>query len=310
MKSATDAILIRNTILENFEEALLQESPEDMDKYLNIALVGGGPTGVELAGALAEMKKYIFPKDYPEIDLKKMRIILFESSGLLSAMSDQSSALSEKYLKKMGVEVRTGVRVTDYNGVTATLSDGSAFDTKTLIWAAGVNANTAKGLNAEVFGRGGRLLVDRENRVKTYSNIFAIGDVALMETPKYPNGHPQVAQVAIQQAKLLAKNMKYLAAGRKPIQFEYVHKGSLATVGRNRAVADMPGFSLRGFIAWVLWSFVHLFTIMGVKNRLFIFLNWSWNYFTYDQSLRLLLKPHQKIQHENSDEVEKKLTSK
>mgnify|MGYP005842863377 CR=1 FL=1 len=291
MKSATDAILIRNTILENFEEALLQESPEEMDKYLNIALVGGGPTGVELAGALAEMKKYIFPKDYPEIDLKKMRIVLFESSGLLSSMSGRSSALSEKYLEKMGVEVHIGTRVTDYDGTTATLSDGSAFDTKTLIWAAGVKANTVKGLNAEVFGRGGRLWVDRQNRVKGYSNIFALGDLALMETPKYPNGHPQVAQAAIQQAKLLAKNLKNLAAGEKPAEFEYVYKGSLATVGRNRAVADLPGFKLRGFVAWVLWSFVHLFTIMGVKNRLFIFLNWSWNYLTYDQSLRLLLKP-------------------
>ena len=301
MKSATDAILIRNTILENFEQALLQESPGEMDKYLNIALVGGGPIGVELAGALAEMKKYIFPKDYPEIDLKKMRIVLFESSGLLSAMSGQSSALSEKYLKKMGVEVITGVRVTDYNGSIATLSDGSFFDTKTLIWAAGVKANTVKGLNAEVFGRGSRLLVDRQNSVKGYSNIFALGDLALMETPKYPNGHPQVAQAAIQQAKLLAKNMKRLAAGKKPIQFEYVNKGSLATVGRNRAVADLPGFKLRGFVAWVLWSFVHLFTIMGVKNRLFIFLNWSWNYFTYDQSLRLLLKPKQRFQHNNTN---------
>ncbi|MCA1761081.1 MAG: FAD-dependent oxidoreductase, partial [Bacteroidales bacterium] len=178
MKSATDAILIRNTILENFEEALLQESPGEMDKYLNIALVGGGPTGVELAGALAEMKKYIFPKDYPEIDLKKMRIVLFESSGLLSAMSGQSSALSEKYLEKMGVEVHIGTRVIDYDGSTASLSDGSTFDTKTLIWAAGVKANTVKGLNAEVFGMGSRLLVDRQNRVKGYSNIFVLGDLA------------------------------------------------------------------------------------------------------------------------------------
>lgn len=271
-----------------------------MDKYLNIALVGGGPTGVELAGALAEMKKYIFPKDYPEIDLKKMRIVLFESSGLLSSMSAQSSALSEKYLEKMGVEVWTGVRVTDYNGTTATLSDGSVFDTKTLIWAAGVKANTVKGLSADAFGKGGRLWVNRQNRVREYSNIFALGDLALMETPKYLNGHRQVAQVAIQQAKLLAKNMKREAAGKELISFEYVNKGSLATVGRNRAVADLPGFKLHGFIAWVLWSFVHLFTIMGVKNRLFIFLNWSWNYFTYDQSLRLLIKPNQKNNLQNS----------
>ncbi|MBW6490816.1 MAG: NAD(P)/FAD-dependent oxidoreductase [Lentimicrobium sp.] len=291
MKSASDAILIRNTILENFEKALLQETPGEMEKYLNIALVGGGPTGVELAGALAEMKKYIFPKDYPELDLSKMRIVLFESSNLLAAMSAHASELSEKYLERMGVEVKTGIRVTGYDGTVATLSDGSTFETKTLVWAAGIKANLIAGLPKATIARGGRLLVDRYNLTKGYPNIFAIGDLALMETPKYPNGHPQVAQTAIQQAKLLAKNMKRLAAGKELLPFEYTNKGSLATIGRNRAVADLPGFKLRGFVAWALWSIVHLFTIMGVKNRFFVFLNWSWNYFTYDQSLRLLIKP-------------------
>jgi NADH dehydrogenase len=294
MKSASDAILIRNTILENFERALLQ-TPEEMAKYLNIAIVGGGPTGVELAGALAEMKKYIFPKDYPEIDLKKMRIVLYEGSpNLLAALSGHSSKLSRHYLEKMGVEVHTNMRVTGYDGNTAILSDGTSFETKTLIWAAGIKPNVLNGLPKEILGRGGRVLVDRENRVKGFDNIFALGDLSLMETPKYPNGHPQVAQTAIQQAALLAKNLKRLAIGKPLKKFEYINKGSMATVGRNRAVADLPGFKLRGFVAWVLWSFVHLFTIMGVKNRLFIFLNWSWNYFTYDQSLRLLIKPKQR----------------
>jgi len=297
MKSAADAILIRNTILENFEKALLQASPAEMEKYLNIALVGGGPTGVELAGALAEMKKYIFPKDYPEIDLDKMRIVLYEGSpNLLAALSGHSSKLSRQYLEKMGVEVHTNMRVTGYDGNTAMLSDGTSFETKTLIWAAGIKPNVLNGLPNEILGRGGRVLVDRENRVKGFSNIFALGDLCLMETPKYPNGHPQVAQTAIQQAGLLAKNLKRLASGQPMQSFEYINKGSLATVGRNRAVADLPGIKLRGFVAWVLWSFVHLFTIMGVKNRMFVFLNWSWNYFTYDQSLRLLIKPKQKFQ--------------
>lgn len=291
MKSAADSILIHNSILENSEKALLQ-SPHEMEKYLNIAIVGGGPTGVELAGALAEMKKYIFPKDYPEIDLSKMKIVLYESApAVLAVMSKYASTLSQKYLENMGVEVRTDTRVTDYDGTTATLSDGGTFETKTLVWAAGVKANSLKGLSAESYGRGGGLLVDRENRIKGYSNIFAIGDLCLMETAKYPGGHPQVAQVAIEQAKLLSKNLKQLAANKKLREFEYINKGSLATAGRNRAVADLPGFKLRGFGAWFLWSFVHLFTIMGVKNRLFIFLNWSWNYFSYDQSLRLLIKP-------------------
>ncbi len=295
MKSAVDAILIRNTILENFEKALLQ-TPDEMGKYLNIALVGGGPTGVELAGALAEMKKYIFPKDYPELDLSKMRIVVFGAApSLLTAMSATASSLSQKYLENMGVEVKTGTRVTDYDGTTATLSDGTSFETKTLIWAAGVKANSIKGINPESYGRAGRVLVDRENRVKGYFNIFALGDLCLMETPKYPNGHPQVAQVAIQQAKRLSKNLKRYANNKEMNSFEYMNKGSMATVGRNRAVADLPDFKLHGFIAWVLWGFVHLFTIMGVKNRLFIFMNWSWNYFTYDQSLRLLIKPKQRI---------------
>jgi NADH dehydrogenase len=308
MKSAADAILIRNTILENFEKALLRDSPSEMEKYLNIALVGGGPTGVELAGALAEMKKYIFPKDYPELDLNKMRIVLYEGSPmLLAALSDHSSKLSRQYLEKMGVEVHTGIRVTSYDGTTAKLSDGSTFETKTLIWAAGIKPNVLYGLPKESLGRGDRVLVDRHNRLQNYENIFALGDLALMETPKYPNGHPQVAQTAIQQATLLAKNLKRLATGKPSKNFEYVNKGSLATIGRNRSVADLPGFKLRGFIAWVLWSFVHLFTIMGVKNRMFVFLNWSWNYFTYDQSLRLLIKPKQlknsvsKKSHTNTD---------
>lgn len=307
MKSASDAILIRNTILENFEKALLQTSSAEMEKYLNIALVGGGPTGVELAGALAEMKKYIFPKDYPEIDLEKMRIVLYEGSpNLLAALSAHSSKLSLTYLKKMGVEVHTNIRVTGYNGSIATLSDGTSFETKTLIWAAGIKPNVLNGLPKESLGRGGRVLVERENRVKGFKNIFALGDLALMETPKYPNGHPQVAQTAIQQAGLLAKNLKRLATGKILLPFEFTNKGSLATVGRNRAVADLPGLKLRGFVAWVLWSFVHLFTIMGVKNRMFVFLNWSWNYFTYDQSLRLLIKPKQKFQQNvtiNSPEI-------
>ena len=190
MKSASDAIQIRNTILENFEKALLQETPGEMEKYLNIALVGGGPTGVELAGALAEMKKYIFPKDYPELDLSKMRIILFESTLLLSNMSSQSSHLSKIYLEKMGVEVKTGIRVTGYDGNAATLSDGSVFETKTLIWAAGIKANVINGLAKAEIGRGGRVFVNRNNLVKGYKNIFAIGDLAFMSTPKYPEGHP------------------------------------------------------------------------------------------------------------------------
>lgn len=292
MKTASDAILIRNTILENFEKALLETDQDKINEYLNIVLVGGGPTGVELAGALAEMKKYIFPKDYPELDLSKMRIVLFEaSSGLLAGMSSESAARSLKYLNKLGVEVQLNTRVVDFNGSCLKLFDGNTISTKTVIWAAGVKANSVKGLTADMFGRGNRIRVDRYNRVLTYKNIYALGDLCIMETPKYPNGHPQVAQVAIQQSIFLADNLHRLKAGKAAKEFEYVDKGSMATIGRNLAVADLPFAKLKGFLAWVLWSFVHLFMIVGVKNRLSTFLNWSFNYFTYDQSLRLLIKP-------------------
>jgi NADH dehydrogenase len=179
----------------------------------------------------------------------------------------------------------------DYDGSCLKLSDGSTVSSRTVIWAAGVKANSIAGLDAESFGRGSRIRVDRYNRVLSYSNIFALGDLSLMETPKYPNGHPQVVQAAIQQAKRLAGNLIKLRSGSVLKEFEYTDKGSLATIGRNLAVADLPMGRLKGFTAWVLWSVVHLFTIVGVKNRFSIFLNWSWNYFTYDQSLRLLIKP-------------------
>jgi NADH dehydrogenase len=241
------------------------------------------------------MKKYIFPKDYPELDLQKMKIILYEAApALLSVMSANASALSKKYLEKMGIIVKTNIRVLDYDGNTVTLSDNSTFETKTLIWTAGVKASSLKGLKTESFGPGGRLLVNRTNQLIGHSNIFTIGDLCLMHTEKYPKGHPQLAQVAIQQANLLAANLKRLARNDAMLLFEYKNKGSMATVGRNLAVADMPGFKLSGFVAWALWSFVHLFSIMGIKNRLSIFLNWTWNYFTYDQSLRLLIKPKTK----------------
>jgi NADH dehydrogenase len=292
MKTASDAILIRNTILENFERALLEKDQERIDEYLNIILVGGGPTGVELAGALAEMKKFIFPKDYPELDMSKMRIVIYEASNrLLAGMSRQSSEKAHQYLEKLGVEVKLDTRVEDYNGSCIKLSDGTTIPSKTVIWAAGVKANSVRGLDVEVFGLGGRIRVDRYNRVLGYKHIYAMGDLCIMETPKYPSGHPQVAQVAIQQANFLADNLHRLKAKKEARQFEYVDKGSMATIGRNLAVADLPFGKLKGFFAWVLWSFIHLYMIVGVKNRLSVFLNWTFSYFTYDQSLRVLIKP-------------------
>lgn len=291
MKSAADAILIRNTILENLELALLETSPEKISEYLNIVIVGGGPTGVELAGALAEMKKNIFPKDYQELDLTQMRIVLYEASGrLLAGMSETASVHAYRYLEKLGVEVHLNNRILDYNRTILTLEDQSTLSSKTVIWAAGVRVKSLMGLPENIYGKANRLKVDRVNRIAGYRDVFAIGDIAIMETPTYPGGHPQLAQVAIQQAKNLARNLRKIKAGEETQDFEYRDKGSLATIGRNLAVADLPFVKLKGFLAWILWSFVHLFSIVGVKNKVFIFLDWSWNYFTYDPSLRLLIR--------------------
>ncbi len=296
MKTASDAILIRNTILQNFEKALLETKPDLINQYLNIVLVGGGPTGVELAGALAEMKKYIFPKDYPELDLTKMRILLYEASPrLLAGMSDSSGKSALKYLQKLGVEVHLSTRVDDYNGTELKTSDNNNILSKTVIWSAGVVANMVMGLPDSIFGSGRRITVNRYNQIVGFENIYAIGDLCIMETPRYPMGHPQVAQVAIQQAGLLAKNFIADRGEKSKKEFEYNDKGSMATIGHNLAVADLPGIKLKGFIAWVLWSIVHLFTIVGIKNRISTFINWSWSYFTYDQSLRILILPKKPI---------------
>jgi len=293
MKSASDAIRIRNHILECFEQALLETDERRIAESMNIALVGGGPTGVELAGALSEMRKYIFPKDYPELDLSKMNISLYEASPkLLAGLSEKSSSRAYDYLKRMGVNVFLNTGVNDYDGSRLELSDGSSVRARTVIWAAGIRANAIRGFDPSIIGNSGRMQVDSHNRLAGHENIFALGDIAMMKTQAYPQGHPQVAQPAIQQAKLLGKNLLRINKNLELVKFQYKDKGSMATIGRNLAVADLPFGHLKGFTAWILWSFVHLFTIFGVKNRLLVFLNWMWNYFTYDQSLRLLIKPN------------------
>jgi len=292
MKSLGEAIDLRNTILTNFEKALNETEEKAIDSLLNFVIVGGGPTGTELAGALAEMKNYILPKDYPELDFSRMKIYLLEAaSKVLNGYSEVSSVKGKKYLDKLGVQVMTDTFVKDYDGKSVLLADGKTLATDTLIWAAGIKGNPVHGLGTAIITRGGRLKVDKHSLVENYDTIFAIGDIALMSTEKYENGHPQVAQVAIQQADLLAKNLKRKEKGQTLKAFKYLDKGSLATVGRNLAIADLPFVSFQGFAAWVLWLFVHLMAILGVKNRLFVFINWAWSYLTYDQSLRLLIKP-------------------
>ncbi|MEO6901914.1 MAG: NAD(P)/FAD-dependent oxidoreductase [Bacteroidia bacterium] len=292
MKSVSEALALRNTILQNFEDALTVVDLESKNRLMNIVVVGGGPTGVEISGALAEFKNLIFPKDYPELNFKMMQVYLLEGSpNVLASFSEIASKKAKDYLVKLGVNLQLNARVKDYDGKTVFLDDGTTIQTNTLIWAAGVIGNKIKGLNDTVISKGNRILVDRYNKVISYQNIFAIGDVAQMSEDAYPKGHPQVAQVAIQQGKLLAKNLKAIINEKALQPFSYKDRGSMATVGRHLAVADLKRIKFQGFFAWLIWMFVHLMSIVGVKNRLLIFINWAWNYITYDQSLRLIIKP-------------------
>lgn len=292
MKTVSEALALRNRLLQNFEDALSVDSEDERAGLLNVVVVGGGPTGVELSGTLAEMKHYILPKDYPEMDFQSMQIYLLEGSKeLLGAMSDESSNKSREYLEKMGVNVLTDQVVTSFDGKYVTTKQGTRIRADNLVWAAGIKANPLNGLPAEVIVRGGRIKVDQYNRVEGFDNIFALGDVAAMSEGKWENGHPQLAQPAIQQGETLAKNIWRVMDGKKAVPFKYKDLGSMATVGRNRAVVDLPFIKFQGFLAWLTWMFVHLLSIVGVKNRVLILINWLWNYATNDQSLRLILRP-------------------
>ncbi|MCB8995587.1 MAG: NAD(P)/FAD-dependent oxidoreductase [Bacteroidales bacterium] len=292
MKSVGEALRIRNTILEHFERALNTDDPAEQSKLINIVIVGGGATGVELAGALSEMKRFVLPKDYPELDFSRMGIYLIEASErLLAAMSPKSSATVEKYLIKMGVNVHTSTKVLSFESNKVKTDKTPDISAEMVLWTAGISVPKVEGIDKAEVLRGGRLKVNRFNQLLPYENIFAIGDMALMTEPDYPNGHPQVAPPAIQQASLLASNLDKLVSGKKMKEFHYQHKGSMATVGRNRAVAELGKIHIRGFVAWAFWLFVHLMSIVGSKNRVFIFMNWMWNYLSYDQSLRLIIKP-------------------
>lgn len=297
MKSTTEALQLRNRLIQNFENALLvkDSDPAALERMMNIVVVGGGPTGVEVSGALAEMRNNILPKDYPELDFTQMKIHLIEGSPkTLGAMSEKSSEQSLQYLKELGVNVITNTVVKNYDGINAMLSNGDNIGTKIVIWAAGIQGNVPGGIDPALIVRGNRIKVDRTNKIIGSENIYAIGDIAYMETPLYPHGHPQVANVAINQAKNLAVNFIRQVTGNKHYQdeFEYKDKGSMATVGKHKAVVDIPKpkFHFGGWLAWMVWMSLHLVLIVGVKNRLQIFVNWIYKYFTSDQSLRLLFK--------------------
>ena len=292
MKSVSEAMALRNRILMNLEKAvtLFDKDEEEKKSLLNVVVVGGGPTGVEISGAIAEMKKFVLPKDYPDLNFDLMQINLVEGSGaVLNSLSGHASEKALFYLKRLGIHVHLKTRVTDYDGETLSFADGNFIKSKLVIWAAGISGEVPSGIPNESVGRGKRMLVNEFNMLKGFDDIYSIGDSCIMSTPEYPNGHPQVAQVAIQQGINLAKNLIAMNKNAKLKPFRYIDRGSMATIGRNRAVADLPFLKFSGFIAWLTWMFVHLMAIVGVKNRLLIFINWMWNYMTYDQSLRLIL---------------------
>jgi NADH:ubiquinone reductase (H+-translocating) len=297
MKSVSEAIFLRNKILQNFEDALVSQDPEEKAGLMSVVVVGGGPTGVEVSGTLAEMKKIILPKDYPELDFDLMKIYIFESSPeLLEVMSDEASIKGKEYLEQLGVTIMTGHKVTDFDGKYVYTSNSQKIRCNNVVWAAGIKGNSIEGLPAEIYMRGNRMKVNGYNQVEGFEDIFAVGDIACMMNVEadYPNGHPQVAQPAIQQGTLLAKNLINLIANKPMKTFQYRNLGSMATVGRHRAVVDLPFIKFQGVIAWYAWMFVHLMAILGIKNKILIFINWLWNYITYDQSLRLIIKGKEK----------------
>ena len=292
LKSTAEALNLRNTLFNTFEKALLESNAAKRKALLTVVIVGGGATGVEVSGSLADMRKLILPKDYPEINFDEMEIYLVDGAErLLSGMKEHASQKAKEYLQKLGIQLIQKAHVTSYDGSILVLGNGEAIETKTVIWAAGVKANALKGIEMELILPNNRISVNEYNQVNSYSNVFALGDIASMSSDvPYPKGHPQVAQVAIQQARFLARNLNEQKQSSWK-KFTYKDLGSMATIGRNLAVVEFPKMKFAGFFAWCVWMFVHLISLIGTKNKVQTFLNWVWNYFTYDQSLRLILSP-------------------
>ncbi|HTF03540.1 MAG TPA: NAD(P)/FAD-dependent oxidoreductase [Bacteroidia bacterium] len=302
MKTVREALDLRSYILQNFEKALTTEEGVEREALLDYVIAGAGPTGVELAGALSELKRHVLPNDYPEIDFSRMQIYLLDGSQrVLAAMHEKSSEKALGYLKQMGVDVWLNTRVTDYDGLTVTTNTGKQLHTRTLVWAAGVKGVPVAGIDAAVINAASRILTDRKCKVKGSENLYVIGDAAYIENdPDYAKGHPQVAQGAIQQATLVGKNFIREQKGEPLKDFSYYDKGSMATIGRNRAVVEISWIKTQGFFAWLMWMFVHLMSLVGFRNRLVVLFNWTISYINYDRGMRLIIRPFRKNTNGNS----------
>jgi len=295
MKSIPEALNLRYLILQNLEEAILKNTREEREPYLNFVLVGAGPTGVELAGALAELRNHVLCKDYPELKREEMNVYLVDFlPKVLGPFSDEGSAAARRFLEKMGVEVLLGMKVEGYDGTTIRFEGGRTIKTRNVIWSAGVMGVIPEGFGKDIIERGNRLRVDTICRVDGYPNIFAIGDVAAMITPETPKGHPGVAQVAIQMGKNVGKNILHLLKEETTEPFKYNDKGSLATIGRNKAIADLGKLKFQGFFAWLIWMFVHLMSLLGFRNKVVVFINWVGSYLTYNGGTRLIIRRYVK----------------
>tara|TARA_R110002051_G_scaffold229006_1_gene291067 strand:- start:4960 stop:6228 length:1269 start_codon:yes stop_codon:yes gene_type:complete len=295
LKSIPDALNMRSFIFQNLEKAMEENKSEPLDEILNIAIVGGGPAGIELAGALAEMKRYVIPKDFPGLDISKMSINLYEAAPkLLAAMSENASAKSEVYLKELGVKVFLNAKVSAYDGTKITLADTTTFQTDTVIWTAGVKGAPINGLPKEVVVGGNRISVNEYNQVLGFENIFAIGDVASHLSVVNPKGLPMLAPVAQQQGEQLSKNILRQIAGKPFKVFKYKDKGTMATVGRKKAVVDLPNWKFQGTFAWLVWMFIHIFSLVGFRNKFVAFIDWFSNYISYDRPLGLIIRPYKR----------------
>ena len=295
MKSVVEALNLRSLILEKFEKALLTLNLRERESLMSIVIVGGGPTGVEIAGALGELKKHILPSDYPELDTRQMQIHVVEAlPHLLNFMSSEASKKASDFLKEMGVTIWLNTGVKSYDGSCIVLTNGKSLETYTVIWSAGVKGSTVPGIDVNNIVKGNRIKVDNFNRVEGCKNISAIGDVAAIISDDFPSGHPMLAPVAIQQGKLLAYNIIQLINSKETKPFEYKDRGAMSTIGRNKAVVDFKFFKTQGFIAWFIWCFAHLMFLVGFRNKAVVFVNWMWSYFSYDRGIRLIIKPFKK----------------